>query len=65
MRSNSETACSSSEPASRLVTRTTPTLRPLQMSGSPIAAPTWEARAPSRHAIECGSFKKSLLTQTF
>ena len=65
MRSSSETICSSSEPASRRVTRNTPTLRPLQISGSAAAAPTPALAAPSRQASERGSLRKSLLTHTF
>ena len=61
-RSSIETSCSSIECASRRETSSTPTLSPLQISGSAAAAPTWLALAPSRQASECWSFRKSLLT---
>ena len=63
IRSSSETICASSDPASRRVTRNTPTLRPLQVSGSAAAAPTCPAAAPWRQASERASLRKSLLTQ--
>ena len=64
MRANSETICSWSEPTWLRVTISTPTLRPLQISGSAAAAPTPALVAPSRHASERGSFRKSLLTHS-
>ena len=57
IRSSSETIGSLSEPASRKVTSSTPTLRPLQFSGSAAAAPICAAIAPSRHASERASFR--------
>lgn len=57
MRSNSDTICSFSEPASLRVTYSTPTLLPLQSSGNAAAAPMWALAAPSRHASERGSFR--------
>src|SRR3981189_2058372 len=61
MRSSSETIWSFSDPASRRVTSSTPTLRPLQVSGSAAAAPTCASDAPSRQASERASLRKSLL----
>lgn len=57
MRSNSDTICSLSELASLRVTYNTPTLLPLQSSGSAAAAPMRALAAPSRHANERGSFR--------
>ncbi len=65
MRSRSETICSFSDPAARRVTSSTPTPRPLHVSGDAAAAPTCTSDAPSRQASERGSFRKSLLTITF
>jgi len=65
MRSSSETIWPSSEPASRRVTSSTPTLRPLQISGNAAAAPTCASHAPFRQASERVSFRKSLLTVSF
>ena len=45
-RSSIETICPSIERASRRETSNTPTLSPLQVSGSAAAAPTWLALAP-------------------
>ena len=52
------------DPASRRVTRKTPTLRPLQISGSAAAAPTFPAATPWRQGSERASFRKSLLMDT-
>lgn len=57
MRSNSETIGSLNELASRRVTNNTPTLLPLQSSGSAAAAPMAAEAAPARHASERGSFR--------
>ena len=62
---SSETIWSLSDPASRRVTSSTPTLRPLQVSGNAAAAPTCASDAPSRQASERASFRKSLLMLTF
>ena len=61
-RSSIETICPSIECGSRRETSNTPTLSPLQISGSAAAAPTWPSLAPSRQGSERGSFRKSLLT---
>ena len=61
MRSSSETISPVSDPGSRRVTSSTPTLRPWQVSGNAAAAPIPPSRAPSRHASERASFRKSLL----
>jgi hypothetical protein len=57
IRSSSETTSSLSEPASRLVTRNTPTHLPLRASGIAAAAPTWLSATPLRQASERTSFK--------
>ena len=65
IRSNSETMWSFRDPASRRVTSSTPTLRPLQVNGNAAAASTQASHAPCRHARERTSFRKSLLTLIF
>ena len=52
------------EPGSRLVTSSTPTLLPLQISGSAAADPTCPSQAPCRQASERVSLRKSLLTHS-
>ena len=64
IRSSIETVRPLIEPGSRLVTSSTPTLLPLQISGSAPADPTCPSQAPCRQASERVSLRKSLLTHS-
>ncbi len=59
MRLSIATSLSVREPGSRLVISSTPTLRPLQVSGTAAAAPTCPCCAPCRQASERRSLRKS------